>query len=120
MALIVLIAICFLPCSFYVYVLIQWARDSQRRKTFSQSKTQAVTTTRPDRLAAKPAVLAPKGERHIHASGLGRGAFERDVYGIIARSLLNNEAQPKNRVGTKGTASAPRLQAVTHRARRTG
>lgn len=120
MALIVLIAICFLPCSFYLYVLIQWARDSQRRKTFSQSKTQAVTTTKPDRVAAKPAVLAPKGERLIHGSGLGWGALERDVYGTIARSLLDNEAEPKNGVETKGTVLAPRLRAAGHRARSTG
>ena len=119
MALIVLIAICFLPCSFYLYVLIQWARDSRRGKTFSQSKTQRITSTKPDRVAAKPAVLAPRAERRIHGSGVGWGAFERDVYGIIARSLLDNRVQPKTGLGTKERVTTSRLQAVAHRYRRT-
>jgi hypothetical protein len=118
MALIVLIAICFLPCSFYLYVLSNWARDTHRRKTFSGSKRQAVITGT-NRLVAKPFGLAPKGERGIHGSGIGWSALEKNVYGVIATSLLDNHVQPKTRLETTGVATAPRLVAVEQRDRRT-
>lgn len=118
MALIVLIAICFLPCCFYLYVLMNWARDTRRQKTFSGSNRQAVITTRTTRLVAKPSGLAPKGERCIYGSGIGWCALERNVYGTIAASLLDNQVPPKTPMQPMGMAPAPPLQAMAHRDRR--
>jgi len=62
MALIVLVAICFLACVFLLFVLVQWTRDTKRQ-----------TTTRPD--AANS--VGEKREEKPPKAVDSRGAAER-------------------------------------------
>ncbi len=64
MALIVLVAICFLACVFLLFVLVQWTRDTKRK-----------TTTRPDAANSVGEKREEKPPKAVDSRGERKGAI---------------------------------------------
>ena len=101
MSLIVLTAICFLACAFYVYVLIHWMRDTKRKKaTHSAGENLADENREPKRPHIIGSRRAPESHgrfaarslRHASMAGRARGSapachqVEHNAYETIARA----------------------------------
>jgi hypothetical protein len=108
-------------CVFYVFVLIQWVRDSKRAKTIvsvaegwaTEARRQArarVVGFRKDtireRRTVQPPLVPNTAERHFQASGPGWSALERSAYETIGRSLTGGrEASSGAHIETTQKAS---------------
>jgi len=94
----------FMACVFYVFVLIQWVRDTKRVKTIVSMAADRATKARRQtrarvvgfqkdavrcRRSAQPPLVPSTAERRFQASGPGWNALERSVYETIARSLAD-------------------------------
>jgi hypothetical protein len=88
MAFILLTAICFPACIFYVYVLIGWVRDTHRKIS---ARFAAADQVRESREPKRPYIVAA-GSRPANLTtrsatgGLACRECERQVYENIARS----------------------------------
>ena len=99
MGLIVLRAICFLACGFYLFVLVHWIQETHRKRK-TRSATEPRQNCEPQGLHIIDSGRAIRRRRHFAArsvrptslalrsrgSGLGCLECERNAYDTIARS----------------------------------
>jgi hypothetical protein len=111
----------FVACVFYVFVLIQWVRDTKRAKIIVSIAEDRATKVRRrtrgrvvgfrkdavrDRPSAQPPLVPSTTARHFQASGPGWNALERNAYATIARSLADGRnARVSARSGAMPKAS---------------
>ena len=123
MTVIVLAIIGLMACVFYLWVLIQWVRDTKRAKNIVSMAVNRGAKGRPSaharvigfrkdavrgrRIAAQPSLRPPTAaERHFPVSGPGWNAVERNAYETIARSLTGGrEAGAGSCIGRAHKAS---------------
>lgn len=100
MVLILLVAVGFLACAFFVFVLFQWTRDTKRKKAGPAAmddqsgetsekelaRTARASTEKQDRFSGRSRQLH-RGRVRSRGCGLGCDECERAAYEKVARSL---------------------------------